>query len=157
MQQERYPPDDPREWVRIARQDARLANLGISEPPLELLCFHAQQAVEKALKAVLLHQEIPFPRTHNIRALLDLLTEAGVSVPAEVLEAQELTQYAAESRYPLAGPAVTSDEHARAVTQMEAVLLWAAEQIEAGEQPGPTGQDAPDQTDPNPGRPRPLP
>jgi HEPN domain-containing protein len=49
---------------------------------LEGLCFHAQQAAEKALKAVLIAKGIPPPKTHNIRILLDLLPQ-DVILPKE--------------------------------------------------------------------------
>jgi hypothetical protein len=40
---------------------------------LEGLCFHAQQAAEKSIKAVLIDRGVSFPRTHNIRTLLELI------------------------------------------------------------------------------------
>jgi hypothetical protein len=50
MLPERHPPDDPREWLRLARGVALVAHADIPGAPLELLCFHAQQAAEKAIK-----------------------------------------------------------------------------------------------------------
>ncbi len=86
------------EWMRYANSDLKLAR--IAPPPsilLEAFCFHAQQAVEKALKAVLIAQSVLFPRTHNIGTLLDLLAEY-VSVPEEIREAASLTDYAVITR-----------------------------------------------------------
>lgn len=46
------------------------------------LCgFHAQQAVEKALKAALAHERVVFRRTHDFAELLDLLNDAGIEPP----------------------------------------------------------------------------
>ena len=45
----------------------------------------------------------PFPRTHVLEYLLDLLKEAGVAVPPEIDEAFQLTQYAVETRYRVSG------------------------------------------------------
>jgi HEPN domain-containing protein len=64
------------------------------------------------------------PRTHSIRALLDLLP-AATEVPDQVAEAAELTEYAVEARYPGTVEAVTEDEYTRAVVLAEAVVLWA--------------------------------
>ena len=47
---------------------------------LEDLCFDAQQAAEKAIKAVLVHRGIRFPKTHAIAELLSLAAENGVEV-----------------------------------------------------------------------------
>ena len=88
------------EWLRYAQSD--LAYSKVSCPPgglLETLCFHAQQASEKALKAVLIHLEVPFPKTHNINTLLELLPQ-DIDVPDEVKSATILTDYAVISRYP---------------------------------------------------------
>ncbi len=115
----------PEDWLRHAQSDLELARL--SAPPgvlLESLCFHAQQATEKALKAVLLAQGTPFPRTHSIGTLVDLLP-APVSVPREVEDAASLTDYAVTSRYPAATEPVDEGEYREALRLAEAVVSWA--------------------------------
>jgi len=57
---------------------------------LELLCFHAQQAAEKSIKAVLLHEETSAPHIHSIERLVDLLP-SGVQRPGVLFEAARLT------------------------------------------------------------------
>ena len=69
---------DPAAWLRHARADLALA---AAAPPegilLELLAYHAQQAAEKASKAVLLARTgTPPPRTHDVVLLMDLLRDA---------------------------------------------------------------------------------
>jgi hypothetical protein len=55
-------PGSPADWLRYARSDLALARIERpAEVFLEMLCFHAQQAVEKSLKAVLLWKGGPFP------------------------------------------------------------------------------------------------
>ena len=49
---ERFPPDDPREWLNRARSNLVKARHRMPEVYLEDLCFEAQQAAEKAIKAV---------------------------------------------------------------------------------------------------------
>jgi HEPN domain-containing protein len=76
MRPEEMEPGEPRDWLRHAWSDLELARVQKnSRILLEDLCFHAQQAVEKAVKAVLVFKSIPFPKTHNIRTLIDLLPE----------------------------------------------------------------------------------
>lgn len=49
--------------------------------PDDGLGFHAQQAVEKMIKAVLAHSEVAYERTHNIAYLLNLLDKARIPNP----------------------------------------------------------------------------
>jgi HEPN domain-containing protein len=96
------PPEagSPSDWLRYARSDLALARVpATGSILLETLCFHAQQAAEKSIKAVLVHQGIAFPRTHNIRTLLDLLP-ITCPVPQEVALSSGLTDYAVANRYP---------------------------------------------------------
>jgi hypothetical protein len=65
MSREFLPPE-PRQWPRFAVSDLLLAQSRPEGVLLEQLCFHAQQAAEKAIKAVLIQQAIGFPRTHNL-------------------------------------------------------------------------------------------
>jgi HEPN domain-containing protein len=58
-------PDDPEAWIALANQDLILTR---SRPPgvgFGLLTYHAQQAAEKAVKAVLLAHSVPFRRIDN--------------------------------------------------------------------------------------------
>jgi HEPN domain-containing protein len=83
MPPEEIEPGEPGDWLRHARSDLELARTPRnSKILLEDLCFHAQQAAEKALKAVLIFRSIPFLRTHNIRILMDLLPE-DLNLPEE--------------------------------------------------------------------------
>ncbi|MBI3799108.1 MAG: HEPN domain-containing protein [Deltaproteobacteria bacterium] len=62
MPPERFPPDDPREWLNRARSNLSRAKAKTPDIYLEDLCFDAQQAAEKAIKAVLLKQGVSFPQ-----------------------------------------------------------------------------------------------
>ena len=66
---------------------------------LDVVCFHAQQAVEKSLKALLAAHGIPYPFTHDLGDLLDLLAQhgQGVGLQREIIE--PLTEYAVAMRY----------------------------------------------------------
>jgi HEPN domain-containing protein len=126
--EEQRSVDDPREWLRIAREDMAFAEARITGVGFGLRCFHAQQAAEKAIKAVLLAEGVPFPFVHDLGRLLDTARKAGVPIPADVADADLLTDYATIARYPGNG-AVGEHEHARAVATAAAVLAWAAQRI----------------------------
>ena len=129
MDTESRVPGSAEDWLRYAKSDLELARIEKPEGVLlENLCFHAQQAAEKTLKAVLIFLEIDFPRTHNIRTLLDLLPE-GVDVPQEVEESAILTDYAVESRYPRNSEPVDDEEYRQVIGLAETVVSWAKKLI----------------------------
>jgi len=114
----------PADWLRHARSDLELARVGRSERILlEGLCFHAQQAAEKALKAALVAMGLRFPKTHSIRALLDLFPPA-LAPPPEVEQAARLSDYAVWSRYPGSQEPVGEDEYLEALRLAAAVVHW---------------------------------
>jgi HEPN domain-containing protein/predicted nucleotidyltransferase len=119
----------PAAWLRCARADLSLAE---TAPPagalLELLCFHAQQAAEKALKAVLIDaiEKWP-PRSHDLVHLMYLLGETGISdpLPLAAEAAQNLTRYAVVTRYPGDLGDVDENEWQRAIAEARSVVEWA--------------------------------
>jgi HEPN domain-containing protein len=130
MPHESHLPGSPSDWLRHARSDLELARVSRPfEVLFEGLCFHAQQAAEKALKAVLIARGVSPPKTHNIRTLLDLLPR-DVIPPQEVDSAASLTDYAVTSRYPGDFESVDEEEYKEAVRLAETVLLWAEKTIQ---------------------------
>ena len=61
--------------------------------------FHAQQAVELAMKSVLALHGVDYPWTHDLQLLITKLASAGVEVPEAVAEARALTPWAVAYRY----------------------------------------------------------
>lgn len=122
-------PGSPTDWLHRARSDLNLARLSRPEGVLlEDLCFHAQQAAEKALKAVLVANSVAVPNIHSIRRLIDLLP-AKLDTLGEVQDAAGLTDYDVSSRYPGDFEPVDEDEHREAVRLAEAVVSWAVDLI----------------------------
>ena len=119
-------PESPQTWLVRAHSDLALARaaLTLTDVVWEDACYHAQQCAEKALKALLLHRGITFPRTHVVELLLDLLKAEGESVPRDVDEALILTQYAVQTRYPGVWDPVTLDEARSALDIATKVLTW---------------------------------
>lgn len=88
-----------------------------------IVAFHAQQAVEKALKAVLASRQVEFPFTHDLAALEELCANRGIDIPSELAEVDRLTPYAARTRYGAADPATVDRDSALALAS--AALAWA--------------------------------
>ena len=126
-QPERFPPDDPREWMNRARSNLALASNRIPGTYLEDLCYEAQQAAEKAIKAVMIKRGIEFPYVHDLGRLLSILESVGESIPEEIYEAALLTKYAWEGRYPGVIEPVSGQDYAEAIRIAEAVVRWAEE------------------------------
>lgn len=63
--------------------------------------FHAQQCLEKCMKAVMASAGITFPRTHDLGELHRLLTSAGHPVPLPLTTLSDFTPYAVTTRYDL--------------------------------------------------------
>jgi HEPN domain-containing protein len=122
-------PDDPHEWLDRARSNLLQARLGRREAGiyLEDLCFQAQQAAEKALKAVLLHHRGTFPYVHDLGVLLGLLEEDGYDLPAGVRKVVRLNQYAVAARYPGVAEPVEPDEYEEALDLADVTVTWASE------------------------------
>jgi HEPN domain-containing protein len=120
------PAGTPESWLEHARSDLRLARLAIGQGVLpEQICFHAQQAVEKALKAILLARKVEFPFTHDLEELLSIFAGAGIAVPAELQEAGALTPYAVETRYPGFWGEISNADISHALTLAQEALSWA--------------------------------
>jgi len=130
MTRKRLPPDDPREWLNRAHGNLARAEVLIPGAYFEDLCFDAQQAAEKAIKAVFIRRGEEFPFIHNLDELLRLLERTGVKIPKYAREAAELSRYAIVTRYPGLAEPVTQRQFRRAVRIATAVVHWAERQIE---------------------------
>lgn len=83
------------QWIEKAEEDWLVVQRLCAEGPAGVVCFHAQQCVEKYVKAVLTLHGIDFPKIHGISELAALLPEPGVPV-----EQERLTDYATVTGYP---------------------------------------------------------
>jgi len=126
MPPERRPPDDPIEWLNRAKSNLARSTADINLPGiyLEDLCFDAQQAAEKAIKALLLSRGIVFPFVHDLAELVTVLQQSGQEVPTSIAEAARLTRFAVETRYPSLAEAVTREDYDRAIAIAGEVIRW---------------------------------
>ena len=131
MKRERFPADDPREWINRAKSNLVRARAINPEVLLEDLCFDSQQCAEKAIKAVFVRRGERFPLIHDLEELLQRLARAGVNVPKYVWDADELSRFAVVTRYPGMADPVTRREYRRAVRIAAAILRWAERQVAA--------------------------
>ena len=94
-----------REYARVllqkARDDAHVLSRLVDDAEAApwTLGFHAQQAAEKAIKAVLSAGNLEYPKTHDLQRLLNLASAAGLSLPVHAAQLPLLTPFGAALRY----------------------------------------------------------
>jgi HEPN domain-containing protein len=95
------PSDQAQLLLRKAAQDLAVLDKLIDDPSIddETLGFHAQQAAEKAIKALLALAGCDYPRSHNIGLLLDLLNSRGIALPGNSDALAALTPFCTVFRY----------------------------------------------------------
>ncbi|NDJ18347.1 HEPN domain-containing protein [Myxacorys almedinensis] len=122
----------PRDWLRYAKSDLVIAQSArlLPEVLFDSFCFHAQQAAEKSMKAVLVQAGIRFPFTHNLETLTNLIKTAGIDWDETLNPVIELSIYALAGRYPSVSEAITEEEYDQAVALAEQVFTWAQSLIE---------------------------
>ena len=118
----------PIDWLNRALGDFRIACNYQPGYYYEDLCYHCQQAVEKAIKAVLIRYGISFIKTHEIGWLLNRLPDY-LPLPISKDEASEISEYAVTTRYPGRTEPVTRNDWQQALNTTEKTLNWAKEQI----------------------------
>ena len=94
-------PESAAILLRKAREDLQTLEvlIGSGQAPASSMGFHAQQAAEKAIKAVLSHRNVVFPRTHNLRVLVSLLPGSATSPPPDAEMLPRLTPFGVVLRY----------------------------------------------------------
>lgn len=87
--------DFVQQWLAKARQDLRVAEVLLRGDleDFENVSFHAQQAVEKFIKALLVRHHIEFPKTHNIAHLRQLVERVDRTLAGDLAPADVLTPY----------------------------------------------------------------
>jgi len=118
-------------WLNYAETDLRAAHtlLDSGEFFPRQICFLAQQCAEKAIKAVLVFEDVDFPKNHDLDRLRDMIPD-GWKFKENFPDLAELTIWAVESRYPGDTPDVL--EHEARATLHLAESVFGAIKTEVG-------------------------
>jgi HEPN domain-containing protein len=121
------PAGSPYSWLAHAKSDLRITQICRSDSGVlpNQTVFHAQQAAEKAIKAVLLEHKIRFPRTHDLGELIVLIQQHAMMWPFAPDEVEALSPFAVETRYPDDSDPLSENEVTEAISLAEKVIEWA--------------------------------
>jgi len=114
-----------KEWIEKAEEDFRVA-LSLcrlrKNTPYNSVCFHAQQCLEKYLKAILEKQGVGIRKIHALPVLLDQCAKVHPMLTAMRPDMVRLSVYAVEFRYP--------GESATAADTQEAIAIMKVSRVE---------------------------
>lgn len=124
-------PSKTNDWLKRAKSNLARARAGkVADDVLyEDLCFDAQQAVEKALKALCVMHRIRFSKVHDIAYLMELLEKVNIKFPKRLQKAKILTDYAVETRYPGDYVPVDEEMYDEALKIAGNVVAWVEKKI----------------------------
>lgn len=109
--------------LRLARRDQAAFVALLGAPAVAVALFHAQQAAEKALKAVMCLQGLEYRRTHDLEELAAQLADVGVGPSVDAAELRPMTPYAVEYRYDDEAPQLLTGTEARAIVE-SLLVTW---------------------------------
>ncbi len=116
------------EWIRKAKADQMAALRALqdarhSKDQAEIACFHAQQCVEKYMKAMLVVSGQPIPRTHDLlNAELIIRKNCNLNMKRLLPRLRRLNQYAVEIRYP--GATASVKDAISAISAMDEIIKF---------------------------------
>ena len=115
--------------LRAAERDWKTVELLLQHPdaPVSSVCFHAQQYLEKAMKAVLVSNAVIFRRTHDLEELAGLLEQQGIELPLSKDQLKGLSPFAVTIRYE--HMEITLADINTVAEMMEDARVWVGRQI----------------------------
>ena len=118
--------DSANGWYRIAQMDSYMAHNSFDTmhpKPYELICFHAQQSVEKLLKGFLTANAIMPPKTHDLLILHDMCLAFRTDFEPLRMAVGRLNTYGVQPRYPNEIE-ITEEDTLRALKDMDTVMAF---------------------------------
>jgi len=113
------------EWFEIAEEDLYAAKSlnNLHRKPLEIICYHCAQSIEKILKGFLVHSNIKPPKTHNLPLLLNMCAAKDTGFMSFGKECNMIVRYANEIRYPVRIE-ITEDDANYSIKSVEKMMKF---------------------------------
>lgn len=131
-----------KEWFKFAQTDFDCAEYLYKAPlhprPLNVICYHCQQAAEKAIKALIVYfgSQGGMPKVHDLSFLLNqvknmIQTQKGIEITHDfMVMADGLSKYGIAPRYPNEID-VDEPQTAKALRDSAAIMEWVKQTIDA--------------------------
>jgi len=119
------------DWLLYAENDLDAAQYLFDRPfrkQIEIVCYHCQQAAEKALKAFLVFSDIEAPKTHDLAALCRRCALLEESFSEYLVDCGDLSLYVANARYP-SKIEITETDAKEALRMAERIVSFCASLI----------------------------
>jgi HEPN domain-containing protein len=121
-------------WIERAKSSLEISKIAVNvNVYYEDLCYQSQQAVEKALKGLLIYYGVEHEFTHNIGILLNEL-EKVTEIPENIKETTKLTKYAVITRYPGEYDELTKENYEESIKIAKECLEWTENKIKESEE-----------------------
>jgi len=91
--------EEAKRWLTFAQEDLKVAELVLEESIYNQVCFHSQQAGEKALKA-LIEEKVKVPKEHRLPKLFKICQELGYNLEKFQENLEFLDKFYTFTRYP---------------------------------------------------------
>ena len=123
------PIDLARKYLALADRDIKTFLKLVDDPQIddEPIGFHAQQSVEKCLKAVLAYHQVEFRRTHDLKSLYEAFQIDNIALPPFSDELLSLNPFAVLFRYEFLNTETIDRQHTRHLVL--SLRKWAEKQI----------------------------
>ncbi|MBI5701422.1 HEPN domain-containing protein [Candidatus Saganbacteria bacterium] len=124
------------DWFLKAGNEIKAAD-GIffyyEDPPTDMICYHAQQAAEKTLKAFLIYKSELAPKTHDLVELVNLCIKQDKDFLSLKELIEVLNKYYIESKYPPDNPIIYSKDEAKsAIALAKNILKFSKSKVSKG-------------------------
>lgn len=102
------------EWLNFADEDYQSAEIlyGQHKKPVNIICYHCQQAAEKYLKAYLVYKDTSFEKIHDLLKILDYCQNLNPAFSEIARECMQLNPFSVITRYPSELELLESDANA---------------------------------------------
>ena len=119
-----------KEWLDFASKDISSAKylLDMRPVPLEIICYHCEQASEKVLNGYLIHHDVEPPKTHDLRLLCKMCADFDKSFDELSQSCVNLTAYGVQTRYPFEIEILDSDMQ-RAIVDADYVMDFTLQKL----------------------------
>lgn len=125
-------PELVAEWLKYSKTDLDVAEQlseNMHPRPLEVICFHAQQSAEKALKAFLIKSNILPPKIHDLNNLCEMCSEVNNTFDEISLLCGSLNRYSVLPRYPFEIEILENDAEV-AIKKASEIFKWVTKKLQ---------------------------